>query len=58
MKGLTDPGQRALTELEQQFVVEAEAGFFAVLRSEQDGHPYAMGARKTSNLFSMAVGGN
>lgn len=46
---------RPLTELEQQFVKEAEAGHFAVLRHEDDGHPYAMGARKTGNMFDMAV---
>lgn len=51
----TQPEPRALTELEQQFVSEAEDGGFAVLRNEDDGHPYAMGAPKTGNLFSMDV---
>ena len=53
----TSPQQqlRPLTALEQQFVKEAEDGCFAALRDEADGHPYAMGAPRTSNLFSMAV---
>lgn len=51
----TQSAPLALSELEQQFVAEAEDGCFAVLRDENDGHPYAMGAPKTGNLFSMAV---
>ncbi|MHB1826647.1 MAG: hypothetical protein ACYCV6_03000 [Steroidobacteraceae bacterium] len=52
----TSPQQlRPLTELEQQFIKEAEDGCFAMLRDETDGLPYAMGASNTSNLFSLAV---
>lgn len=46
---------RPLTELEKQFVAEAEAGYFTVLRHEVDGHPYAMGATKAGNLFDVPV---
>ncbi len=46
--------KRTLTEAEQQFVNEADAGGFTVVY-EDDGKPYAMGADKTGNLFSMDV---
>lgn len=51
----TQPGPRALSELEQQFVTEAEDGCLAVLRDENDRHPYTIGAPKTGNLFSPAA---
>jgi hypothetical protein len=41
---------RELTADEAQFVSEAKAGHFGVLYAA-DGHPFAMGAPKTSNLF-------
>lgn len=45
---------RTLTDLEKQFVTEAEAGGFG-LSYDDDGKPYAQGADKTGNLFSMDV---
>lgn len=46
--------KRKLTQLEEQFVKEAEEGSFTVHYTEK-GTPYAMGAVKTGNLFSMEV---
>jgi len=45
---------RRLTQIEQQFVKEAEEGCFTV-GYEDDGTPYATGAPATANLFSMEV---
>lgn len=46
--------ERELTELEQQFVKEAEAGYFLV-DYDLSGAPCAMGAPDTKNLFTMDV---
>lgn len=46
--------KRELTELEKQFVAEAEAGCFLV-GYDDDGSPYALGAKATDNLFSVDV---
>lgn len=46
--------KRELTELEKQFIKEAEAGYFLV-DYDEDGSPLAMGAPATDNLFSMDV---
>ncbi len=46
--------KRPLTEEEQQFVREAEAGHFGV-GYDDSGKPYAMGAAKTGNLFDLDV---
>lgn len=46
--------KRELTELEEQFISEAEKEFFEV-GYDEGGFPYAMGAEKTGNLFSMEV---
>ncbi len=46
--------KRTLTETEQQFVTEAEAGGFG-LSYDDEGKPFAQGADKTGNLFSMDV---
>lgn len=46
--------KRELTELEQLFVKEAEAGHFIVEYGE-DGSPCAYGAPDTANLFSRDV---
>ena len=45
---------RKLTKLENQFVVEAEAGNFLV-GYNNNGAPYALGDKNTENLFSMPV---
>lgn len=45
---------RPLTNLELKFVAEAEAGHFLV-GYDAEGAPYAMGADRTYNLFSMEV---
>ena len=45
---------RPLSKLEQKFVEEGNAHFFIVGIGE-DGAPYAMGANRTYNLFSMEV---
>lgn len=46
--------KRKLTDLEQQFVKEAEANYFTV-EYEDDGSPCAYGAPDTHNLFSLDV---
>ncbi len=45
---------RELTDAEKQFVAEAEKEFFEVGYTD-DGEPYAMGAAKTGNLFTVDV---
>lgn len=45
---------RELTNIEQQFVKEAEAGYFRI-EYEDDGSPCAYGAPDTHNLFSLDV---
>lgn len=45
---------RKLTALEETFVKEAWAGHFTV-HYLADGRPYALGACRTGNLFSMEV---
>lgn len=46
--------KRPLNENEKRFVNEAEEGGFTV-GYDADGNPYALGAEKTDNLFSMDV---
>lgn len=46
--------KRALTEIEKQFVKEANDGGFSV-DYDEEGAPYALGADKTGHLFSMDV---
>lgn len=49
-----DVSKRKLTELEKQFMKEGDKGCFGVA-IDDDGFPFAMGARHTQNLFSMEV---
>jgi hypothetical protein len=46
--------KRQLTEIEQQFVKDAKAGYFG-LGYDNNGAPFALGAEDTGNLFSMEV---
>lgn len=46
--------KRPLTDIEQQFVKDAEAGMFGVA-FDDNGAPFAHGAEDTDNLFSMEV---
>lgn len=46
--------RRQLTDTEQQFVNDAEAGGFDV-GYEGNGTPFALGAEDTGNLFTMEV---
>lgn len=43
-----------LTETQQKFIDEAEEGYFRV-GIDDSGRPYAMGADRAGNLFSMRV---
>lgn len=54
MPNYNETPTRELTDEEKEFVADAEAGHFGVLYGD-DGAPYAMGARGTSNLFSADV---
>jgi len=46
--------KRELTELEKQFVFDALAGAF-IVKYDENGVPFALGASNTDNLFSMPV---